>query len=81
MAHKINSYPEAGLESWINPAAKVAGKRVTKLRESNKRRKAISIQGLTLIIPNISERQDGRGTRQKRKAATKCNQIITSNRE
>ena len=76
LTHKINSHPEAGVECWITPAAKVAGRRVAKPRESSKRRKAISAQGRTLIIPNISERQDTQGTRQRRKAAITCNQIL-----
>jgi hypothetical protein len=72
LSHKINSHPKAGTEAWITPATIIAGQRKAAPRESNKRRKATSSTGLTLIIPNESERQSRRRTRPRRQAAVAC---------
>jgi hypothetical protein len=72
LIHKINSHPNAGSEAWAMPADIVAGRRRVRTRESNKRRKAMSAMGHTLIIPSPSERPDNRGQRTRRKAAEAC---------
>ena len=45
LEHKVRSHPDAGIEKWCRPAEIIAG-----VRYSNKRRKAISATGRTMII-------------------------------
>ena len=58
LTHKIDSHPEAGKEVWVTPAKVIAGCRKPNPRESNKRRKAISTLGHTLIIPTVTHQRD-----------------------
>jgi ribonuclease HI len=77
LTHKINTHPKAGTEVWVTPATRVAGQRRHNPRESNKRRKAMSATGLTLIIPNQPEGHSGRRARPRRQAAIECADRLT----